>query len=208
MKQKSNFAVQPNFIPSVMVVKSFTYGLVGAICLTFGGGIFLMLLLTLLGLSSFMSIGKIFTGLFLLGFICIPIIYYEIKRKNVRATYFRFYDDWVDFSYFSGWLLNRKKGRLYYTDITDMVQNSNFFQRFGNLKTIELHAPNTSFYERGQNFVGIVMEDILIGKGDGEKIQDLLQRVYDAQVGRPAGGEDTPAPMDASEVIPEEKTGA
>ena len=212
MKQKPNFSVQPNFISSVMMVRAFTYGLIGAIALTFGGGIFLMLLFTLLGLSALMSIGTIFTGMFLLGFIGIPIVYYEIKRKNARTTYFKFYDDWVDFSYFSGWLLNRKKGRLYYGDITDMVQNSNFFQRFGNLKTIELHAPNTSFYERGQDFVGILMEDILIGKGDGEKIQDLLQRVYDAQVGAApvvAEAEPDPAAVPAEEEqVLEEKTGA
>lgn len=177
MKQKPNFIVKPKFVPNTSMVQALAYGVIGAICGTFAFGVLLTLVFTLLGFGG--AAGTIFTGCFLLGIIGIPLFFFEFKRKNYKATYFKFYDDWIDFSYFSGPLMNRRKGRLYYVDISDMVQNSNFLQRFGNLKTIEIHAPGTGLYERGQNFIGIALTDVEIGKGAGEKIQDILQRTYD-----------------------------
>lgn len=51
-------------------------------------------------------------------------------------------------------------------------------QGLGNLKTIELHAPASAYYEPGQKFVGIAIEDVPMGTGIAEKILDVLDKVH------------------------------
>jgi len=178
MKQKPLFSVKPKFIPKVVMMQALFYGCLGALALTVIGGLLLALLSMMLGLLGKISIGAIFWGCFLLGIIGIPILYYEIRRKNAAATRFDFMDDRLSFSYFSGRFLNRKQGRLYYTDIVDVVQNTSFLQGMGSLKTIELHAPASAYYEPGQRFVGIAIEDVPMGTDVGEKILEVLDRAH------------------------------
>ncbi|TNE31064.1 MAG: hypothetical protein EP349_04500, partial [Alphaproteobacteria bacterium] len=178
MKQKPLFSVKPKFIPKVVMMQSLFYGFFGALFLTVIGGLLLSLLTMMMGLLGKIAIGKIFWGCFLLGIIGIPILYYEIRRKNAAATRFDFFEDRLSFSYFSGRFLNRKQGRLYYRDIVDVVQNTNFLQGLGSLKTIELHAPASSYYEPGQKFVGIAIEDVPMGTGIAEKILEILDTVH------------------------------
>ena len=178
MKQKPLFSVKPKFIPKVVMMQSLFYGFFGALFLTVIGGLLLSLLTMMLGFLGKIAIGKIFWGCFLLGIIGIPILYYEIRRKNAAATRFDFFEDRLSFSYFSGRFLNRKQGRLYYRDIVDVVQNTSFLQGLGNLKTIELHAPASAYYEPGQKFVGIAIEDVPMGAGIAEKILEALDKVH------------------------------
>lgn len=178
MKQKPLFSVKPKFIPKVVMMQALFYGFFGALFLTVVGGLLLSLLTLILGFLGKIAIGKIFWGCFLLGIIGIPILYYEIRRKNAAATRFDFYEDKLRFSYFSGRFLNRKQGRLYYSDIVDVVQNTSFLQGLGNLKTIELHAPASAYYEPGQKFIGIAIEDVPIGTDTAEKIVEILDRVH------------------------------
>lgn len=178
MKQKPLFSVKPKFIPKVVMMQALFYGFFGALFLTVVGGLLLSLLTMMLGLLGKISVGKIFWGCFLLGIIGIPLLYYEIRRKNAAATRFDFYDDRLNFSYFSGRFLNRKQGRLYYRDIVDVVQNTSFLQGLGNLKTIELHAPASAYYEPGQKFVGIAIEDVPMGTGIAEKILAALDKIH------------------------------
>jgi hypothetical protein len=178
MKQKPLFSVKPKFIPKVVMMQSLFYGFFGALFLTVIGGLLLSLLTMMLGFLGKIAIGKIFWGCFLLGIIGIPILYYEIRRKNAAATRFDFFEDRLSFSYFSGRFLNRKQGRLYYRDIVDVVQNTSFLQGLGNLKTIELHAPASAYYEPGQKFVGIAIEDVPMGTGIAEKILEALDKVH------------------------------
>jgi len=178
MKQKPLFSVKPKFIPKVVMMQALFYGFFGALFLTVVGGLLLSLLTLMMGFLGKIAIGNIFWGCFLLGIIGIPILYYEIRRKNAAATRFDFYEDRLSFSYFSGRFLNRKQGRLYYRDIVDVVQNTSFLQGLGSLKTIELHAPASAFYEPGQKFIGIAIEDVPMGTDTGERILEILDRVH------------------------------
>jgi len=211
MKQKPLFSVKPKFIPKVVMMQALFYGFLGALALTVVGGLMLALLTMMLGFLGKVSIGNIFWGCFLLGIIGIPLLYYEIRRKNAAATRFDFMEDRLNFSYFSGRFLNRKQGRLYYTDIVDVVQNTSFLQGLGDLKTIELHAPASAYYEPGQKFVGIAIEDVPISTDVGDKILTVLDRVqaeyreaWAADMHRAAIAEMQSAEQIAEEAVPEE----
>ncbi len=178
MDKTTILSIKPIFIPKIVAVQTAGVGIIGAILATGLSTILILIISMLFGFVKFIDIGTVSMAIFLVSMIGVPAFLYELKCSTHAGTEFEFYDDYIDFSYYTKPFMNRKRGRLYYKDITDMVQYSNFYQNFSGLKTIQLHAPSTALYEKGQNFIGIQIEDIKIGKGIGKKIQALLDKSH------------------------------
>ena len=73
--------IQPKFSSLVAVLESLLIALAGTVMLTFVGGVILLALFSLTGISRFIPGSMIFMTLFILGWATLPPLYYEIKRK-------------------------------------------------------------------------------------------------------------------------------
>lgn len=188
MDKKAVLVVKSEFVPLIVGLQVLGIGVSCALFVAGAIDIFFLIVSSIFGVG--LGLGSLFGLIFLICAILFPTALYEIRRKNSSQTYFRFYSDYIEFCYFTGPLMNRRQGRLYYSDIVDMMQYSSFMQNFVSLETIRLYAPETRFYDRHKNFVGIEIPDIKISRGVGEKIQKILDRWHELNNAVPIRGAD------------------
>lgn len=166
----------PKFSSLVAILESLVVALAGAVLLTFVGGIILLALFSLIGLSQFIPANMLFMTLFILGCVALPPLYYEIKRKACQNTYYNFYNDYVEFRRFQ-YLINRRIGRIRYRDITNVTEHSNFVQQREKLTSVFLFAPDITPALNGE-FPGLKMTDI---PQSGEQISQILGLIDQSQ---------------------------
>ena len=168
--------IQPKFSSLVAVLESLLIALAGTVMLTFVGGVILLALFSLTGISRFIPGSMIFMTLFILGWATLPPLYYEIKRKACQNTYYSFYDDYVEFRRFQ-YLINRRIGRIKYRDITNVTEYSNFVQQREKLTSVFLFAPDITPALNGE-FPGLKMTDI---SQSGDQIKQILGLIDQSQ---------------------------
>ena len=148
--------------------------LTGTVLLTFVGGIILLALFSLTGISRFIPGSAIFMTLFILGWVTLPPLYYEIKRRAFQNTYYNFYDDYVEFRRFQ-YMINRRIGRIKYHDITNVTEHSNFVQQREKLTSVFLFAPDITPALNGE-FPGLKMTDITQSEDQIRQILSLIDK--------------------------------
>lgn len=155
------------------MIQSLVITLGGFIVTTVLLGTFFFLFLSIIGLGRHLSAGGIY------GFFCaasllgIPPIFYEIKKRALQRTIYNFYDDYMDFQYFH-WYINRRRGRVRYTDIADIAQHASALEEHQRLITIFIYVPGMGMGRRGA-FSGVKMADLPQSKDYMSKIMDLLE---------------------------------
>ena len=172
MKEKPILTVRPKFDSTYTMMQSIPVALLGMVAGAFIGGVFFSIVFSVLGITKFVSIGSIFLGCALLGFFTAPTVFYEMKRKAYHRTIYNFYKDRVEFQKFF-WLIQRKRGRVRYSDISDLLQESGFFQQQRNLLTVLLFSPGSGFEDQNR-FPGVKLDDLSSKNRMGSKIQTIL----------------------------------
>ncbi len=180
MNKKPILIVKPEFIPKMIALKVLMAGVLGAFFLAGALEMLFFIIFAILGFGT--DFGTIFTFVFIVCAIGFPAILYELKRKNYNNIYFKFFDNYVEFSYFTEPMMNKRQGRLQYADIEDMMQYTNFMQNFVSLETIRIYAPNSRLYDSYKNFIGIELSDVKQSKHIGQKIQKILDRWEEANI--------------------------
>ena len=186
--------IRPNFSSFVAILESLIVSLVGIMMLTFVGGIILLALFSFIGLGRFISGSTIFATLFIFGLVVLPPLYYEIKRKACKNTFYNFYDNYVEFQRFQ-YMINRRTGRIGYRDIINVVENANFIQQREKLTSVYLFAPDIALAMNGE-FPGLKMTDIPQSRAQIKRIFSLIEQGNNPQT---APSATTPSPLPEKE---------
>lgn len=181
---KPHITVRPQFVSSITSIEAVLIALLATLMVTVAGGTLLMVLLSLIGLMRLLPGWLPFFLCFTAAAVVVPPLYFELKRKAYAKTWFAFYDDYVEYQFFD-WLVNRRAGRIKYTDIANMAQNANALQEREKLKTIYLYVPDQA-YQNPRGFAGLKLKDVPAGKGYGYGIQELIDRAQKQNAAAPA----------------------
>ena len=143
-RQQPLLTIRPHFDQGLVTVQSLLFTAVAFLLVTIIGGTIFYVLLQLIGLGRFVAAGYVY-GLFLVGsLVVLPPLFFELKKKAYSRTFFRFYDDYLEFQYFQFMLLQRRS-RLRYRDVSDVVQAGGARQTHRRLNTHLLLAPHSNY---------------------------------------------------------------
>lgn len=178
-KQRPILSVRPQFDTSLAMVYALLATVVGFLPVTFICGTVVFLLLNIIGLGRFVSAGYIYAFFLVVALAGIPPLFYEVRRRALSRTIYNLYGDYIDFQYFH-FLINRRRGRVRFEDVTDISQQASALQEQRRLTTIYLYVPTLGYMQRS-NFPGLVLKDIPAAKGYMNQIIALLDGSHPAQ---------------------------
>jgi len=182
-------SVRPVFDQNITIVYAILATLVGTFLFTIVGGTLLYMLFIMIGLSSIIAASYLYGLILIAGLVCIPPLFFEVRRKAMRRTVFHFYDRHVDFQYFK-WHLERVRGRLHYRDIDDIGQHASMLQEQRGLTTINLYASSTRF-RQSERFSGIRLIDLPLRDDHMTRIMEIVEE----------GTRQRPAPVMAQPLV-------
>jgi hypothetical protein len=182
-KQKPRFVLRPSFDAGLTTVYAFFATLVCTAVIPLLLGTFIYVLFTFLGLAAYVSPGLVF-GALLVGCIAFtPPIFFEIRKRALKRTFFAFYDGHLDFQYWHFYLQPRR-GRVQYRDIDDVYQQAGTLQAQRMLTSLFIYIPR--FGQRGMaaqgGFSGLIVPDLRLAANDMTKVVSLLENPEAAQL--------------------------
>jgi membrane protein YdbS with pleckstrin-like domain len=119
---------------------------------------------------------QILIGLIL--FITIPTVYYYITKKNYSKSWYRFYNDRLEF--YEGFFIIQEK-TIKYGNITELNLRRGFLQRHFKLGTIIISTPATG-YSRGRAVSGIRIRDIAEPESVYNKVKEIVDKAESGKV--------------------------
>ena len=181
-KQKPRFVLRPSFDAGLTTLYAFFATLVCTAVIPLVLGTFIYVLCALLGIAGFVSPGVLF-GILLVGCIAAtPPVFFEIRKRALKRTFFAFYDGHLDFQYWHFYLQPRR-GRVQYRDIEDVYQQSGTLQAQRMLTSLFIYIPR--FGQRGMaapgGFSGLVVPDLRLAANDMTKVVSFLANPEAAQ---------------------------
>jgi hypothetical protein len=197
-KRRPILSVRPYFDTALAMVQAVIFTAVAFLPFTMIGGTLVYLLFNLIGLGGFISAGAVYGFFLLVAIVGLPAVYFEVRKRAYQRTVYNFYDDYIDFQYFH-FLINRRRGRLRYEDVTDITQQAGALQEQRRLTNIYLYAPALG-YMRQRGIPGIIMPDLPLSRGYMNQIMNLFE----------APGEEEPAAAEQSvpgQQAPEQASG-
>lgn len=192
-KKRPILSVRPKFDPGLTMIQALAVTLVGFLVTTFVFGSFVFILLMMIGLSRHISAGGIYGFFLVVSLLGIPPLFFEIKKRAFQRTIYNFYDDYLDFQYFHNFI-NRRRGRIRYTDIVDIAQHASALQDHQRLTTIYIYVPGMGMGTRG-GFAGVKLVDLPQAKDYMTKIMDLLEGRTPAAAPQPVAAEAAQPPI-------------
>lgn len=172
-KPEPLLVLRPVFDETIAKTCATVLGIGATILLSLVGGVFLFILLSAMGLGVLISPGYLFGLLLVSGVIILPALYYESKKKAYAGTVFKFYDRHVDYQFFQHHI-TRRRGRIFYADIEDVMQRANFIQEQKHLTTLLLYVP--SMRVRGNVLPGVKIPDITQTQDYFGMVTDIVDR--------------------------------
>lgn len=164
--------IRPHFDQGLVTIQALLFTAVGFLLVTLIGGTLFYILLQLIGLGRFVAPGYVY-GFFLIGsLVLLPPLFFELKKKAYSRTFFRFYDDYLEFQYFQ-FMLSQRRGRVRYRDVSDVVQAGGALQSQRMLTTLLILVPGMNYNPRA--FSGLKIEDVPQRLDLMPKILDLIE---------------------------------
>lgn len=168
------FSVRPAFDQPLAIVHALIAMVAGSALLTILGGIFLYILVLMLGLGRFVPPGYVFGLVLVASLIGVAPVFFDWRRKAYQRTIWHFYDTHVDFQFFR-YYLGRQRGRLHYRDIANVAQRASALQEQRGLTTIYLYAPSMNYQSRG-GFSGLKIFDVPLRADYMTRIMDIVEK--------------------------------
>lgn len=190
-KKRPILTVRPQFDTSLAMVQALLATLIGVLPVTFIAGTIIFLLFNMIGLGRFISAGYVYGFFLVLSVAGIPPLFFEVRQRAYQRTVYNFYEDYIDFQYFH-LLINRRRGRVRYEDITDINQQASALQEQRRLTNVYIFVP-TLGYMQPRAFPGLVLKDLPIAKGYMNQIISILEGNHPAQQAAAAETAGTPA---------------
>jgi len=156
--QQPLFILRPKFASTQTILEALLVTVMVTLTLTAIGGTILMILFSFIGLGKFFSASLIYYTIFFISLLTTPALYYEVKRKFIKRSFYKFFPDRMEFVQF-GKFFNQRQGRLRFKEVTDIVQRSNIIEQRDKVQTIYIWAPNFGFSDN-RGFTGVALENI------------------------------------------------
>ena len=170
-RQQPLLTIRPHFDQGLVILQAVLFTAAAFLLVTIIGGTLFYILLQLIGLG-FISPGYVY-GLFLVASIVVlPSVFFELKKKAYSRTFFRFYDDYLEFQYFQ-FMLSQRRGRVRYRDVADVVQAGGALQSQRMLTSILIMVPGMNYNPRA--FSGVKIDDVPQKLDLMPKILDLIE---------------------------------
>jgi len=190
-KKHPLLTIRPHFDQGLVTVQALMFTGIGFVLTTLIGGTLFFILLNMIGVGRFFSASHIY-GLFLIGsIVMLPPVFFEVKKKAYARTFFRFYEDYLEYQYFQ-FLISPRRGRVRYRDIDDVMQAGSALQSQRMLTTILIAVPGMNRHPRA--FSGLKVEDVPMKLDLMPRILDLIENSEYRAIARVAGAA-APAPL-------------
>src|SRR6218665_1687466 len=137
-RQQPLLTIRPHFDQGLVTLQAVLFTAAAFLLVAIICGTLFYILLMLIGLG--ISAGYVY-GLFLVAsLVVLPPLFFELKKKAYSRTFFRFYDDYLEFQYFQ-FMLSQRRGRVRYRDVSDVVQAGGALQSQRMLTSILIMVP-------------------------------------------------------------------
>ncbi len=163
------FRIQTVFKPMRAIIESTIFAFIVSILISLVLGTVILIISSLFGFKIYPHM-----ILFVLSFLCLLPLYYEVKMRSVKKTKYDFFTDHLEFEYYLPFR-GRNKGILEYNQVEQMLQRSSFIQQRMGLKTIYFYAPALQVIDR-KGFAGLKLIDIPSGQDWGKRIEELIYK--------------------------------
>jgi hypothetical protein len=198
-KKQPLLTVRPHFDQGLVTVQALLFTAVTFLLVTMIGGTLFYILLHLIGIGRFFNAGHIY-GLFLIGSLVVsPPLFFEVKKKAYARTFFRFYEDYLEYQYFQ-FLISPRRGRVRYRDIDDVMQAGGALQSQRMLTNILIAVPGLNRHPRA--FSGLKIEDVPQKLDLMPRILDLIEDSEYRAIARVSAAVAAPAPAPAPDSLP------
>ncbi|MEZ0260231.1 MAG: hypothetical protein ACAH80_04435 [Alphaproteobacteria bacterium] len=179
-KKRPLLSVRPTFDSSLTLLQSLGVSVLGIFVLTILLGTFFYIILSFINPRA---AGAAYWFFLIVSGFGVPIFFFELKKKAYQRTLFNFHEDYLEFQYFKLYL-NRRRGRVRYSEITGIDQHASALQDHQRLTTIYISVP-TMGYRRG-GFAGLELYDLPQAKNYLTKITDIVEGRARQQAARSA----------------------
>lgn len=195
-KTQPLLVVRPHFDQGLVTVQALLFTAASFLLTTMIGGTLFFILLHVIGIGRFFNAGHIY-GLFLIAsIVMLPPLFFELKKKAYARTFFRFYEDYVEYQYFQ-FLISPRRRRVRYRDIGDVFQAGGALQGQRMLTTIAVTVPGLNPHPRA--FSGFKIEDVPLKLDLMPRILDLVENSEYRAMARAAGVMPPQAPITSSD---------
>ena len=185
VKTKPKFVLRPVFDAGLTTIYAVAAAALCVVIVPIVLGVLIYVLFAFMGISHVIAPGFLFGGLFVLCLALTPPIYFEIRKRAFQRTFFAFYDDYVDFQYWQ-FLLQPRRGRIQYRDISDVYQEAGTLQAQRMLTNLLIYVPRLSQRMGMQgNFSGLKIPDLRQSANDLARVVAVIEG---PQEGRTAVG--------------------
>ena len=187
-RQQPLLTIRPHFDQGLVTLQAVLFTAAAFLLVTIIGGTLFYILLMLIGLG--ISAGYVY-GLFLVAsLVVLPPLFFELKKKAYSRTFFRFYDDYLEFQYFQ-FMLSQRRGRVRYRDVSDVVQAGGALQSQRMLTSILIMVPGMNYNPRA--FSGVKIDDVPQKLDLMHKIMELIEKSEYRAMARAAAAVAAPA---------------
>lgn len=189
-RQQPLLTIRPHFDQGLVTIQALLFTAAAFLLVTIIGGTLFYILLQLIGLGRFIAAGYVY-GLFLVAsLVVLPPLFFEMKKKAYSRTFFRFYDDYLEFQYFQ-FMLSQRRGRVRYRDVSDVLQAGGALQSQRMLTSILILVPGMNYNPRA--FSGVKIEDVPQKLDLMHKILELIEKSEYRAMARAAAAVAAPA---------------
>jgi|GEM_PF-1401853 len=183
-RKKPILTIRPLFDQGLTTVQAILFAAVAFLPVTIIAGTLLYVLLSLIGLGNFINASYLYGLILIASIVCLPPLFFEMKKKAYGRTVFHFFDDYMDYQHMP-FYLNLRRSRLRYRDITDVRMEGQVLQEQRRLTNILLYVPDMAPNRRA--FGGVKIPDVPITQDYMARIMDLIEKSEDRDMARAAG---------------------
>ena len=169
--QKPILTLRPKYVPDLVRIEILFYCFLATFALTILGGVFIMLISLLFGLGNILPPWLGFFALLVACVIFLPPFIKKTLKSNMASTFCNFYSDHLLYQTYQ-LLIFKRRGRIKYSDISDITERSNLFQNRYDIGDIWVIAPNMPM-DAGQRFPGIKIRSIKLTS----ELTEMFERV-------------------------------
>jgi len=176
--------IRPLFDQGLATVQAVLFTAIAFLPITIIAGTVLFVLLGLIGLSRFIDASYIYGLVLVASIVCLPPVFFELKKKAYGRTVFHFFADHVDYQHMPFYITLRRS-RLRYRDVADVRMEGQMLQEQRQLTNILLYVP--AMAPNARSFGGLKIPDVPMSQDHMVRIMDLIENSEALDKARAAG---------------------
>ena len=171
-KKAPLLTIRPLFDQGLATIQAVLFTVVAFLPVTIIVGTLLFVLLGLIGLGRFIDGSYIYGFILIVSIVCLPPVFFEMKKRAYGRTVFHFFEDHVDYQYMP-FYMGLRRSRLRYRDIADVRMEGQMLQEQRRLTNILIYVP--SMAPNARTFGGLKVPDVPMSQDYMIRIMDLIE---------------------------------